>query len=94
MLSEVPLTWKSLDRLFLGKCLSLLFFLLGRYDHLAAKVVKRHFPGRLKLRCVRPLMLKYAVSESISPPHAQLYGVRRWGSGPVLEGVWGEFGLC
>ena len=44
--------------------------------------------------CVRPLMLKNAVSESISPPHAQLYGVRRWGSGPVLEGVWGEFGLC
>ena len=30
--SEVPLTWKSLDRLFLQKCLSC--FLLGMYDHL------------------------------------------------------------
>ena len=69
--------------------------MLGAVSHIpeksreAAKVVKRHFPGRLKLRCVRPLMLKNAVSESISPPHVQLYGVRRWGSGPFLEGVWG-----
>ena len=30
-----------------------------------------------------------AASESISPPHAQSYVVPRWGSGPVLEGVWG-----
>ena len=57
--------------------------MLGAVSHIpeksreAAKVVKRHFPGRLNLRCVRPLMLKNAVSESISPPHAQLYGVPR-----------------
>ena len=74
--------------------------MLGAVSHIpeksreAAKVVKWHFPGRLKLQCVLPRMLKKAVSESISPPHAQLYGVPRWGSGPVLDGVWGEFGLC
>ena len=47
--------------------------MLGAVSHIpeksreAAKVVKRHFPGRLKLRCVRPLMLKMLFPSQCHP---------------------------
>ena len=64
--------------------------MLGAVSHIPEKSYEAaFFSVRLRLRYVRPLNAKNVVSESISPPHAQSYVVPRWGSGPVLEGVWG-----
>ena len=48
--------------------------------------MKRHFPGTLKITVCPPANAKKLLFPSQSHPPSRI--LRRWGSGPVLEGVW------
>ena len=64
--------------------------MLGAVSHIPEKVVNRHFPGTLKITVCPPANAKNSrFRVNLTATCYQSYVVPRWGSGPVLEGVWG-----